>query len=165
MELSSKHFILNITDENNYLEQEQLVFDHLLKLFTKLDSMQSVLSVNNFEKIIIELSIVSDKAIQEINHEYRDKDKATDVLSFPSQENIRADEYEILNDELIVGDILICHEICLKQALEHKITYKDEFLHLFVHGLLHLYGYDHEISESEEKLMEAKEKKLIELLK
>lgn len=165
MELTSSNFILNITDDHEYLRSYEDVISRLNLFFKQLDQKQELLSNNSFDKVVIELSLVSSIEIKDINNEYRGKDKATDVLSFPSQDNIRNDEYEVINEELIIGDILICHEVCEAQAKEHEITYLDEFLHLFVHGLLHLYGYDHELSDSEEKLMEEKEKELINLMK
>lgn len=165
MVLSSKHFVLNITDDHEYLTSHKDVLLRLNSFLKHLDQKQELLSINSFNKVVVELSLINSQEIRDINNEYRSKDKATDVLSFPSQDNIRNDEYEVLNDELILGDILICHEVCEDQAKEHKIAYLDEFLHLFVHGLLHLYGYDHELSDFEEKLMEEKEKELINLMK
>lgn len=165
MELSSNNFILNITDDHEYLSTNEDVLSRLNLFLKQLDQKQELLSNTSFDKVVIELALVNSKEIKDINNEYRGKDKTTDVLSFPSQDNIRNDEYEVINDELILGDILICHEVCEAQAQEHGITYLEELLHLFVHGLLHLYGYDHELNETEEKLMEEREKELIDLMK
>ena len=60
-----------------------------------------------------------------------------------------------------VGDIFVCDSVCRDQAEEFNMTYQDEFIHLCTHGYLHLLGYDHEISQDEEKLMEDLEVQII----
>jgi rRNA maturation RNase YbeY len=107
--------------------------------------------------IVLNVSICSDEEIIEINSEHRNKDKVTDVLSFPMQESMRNGEFEDFLPEIELGDILICKSVCEKQAIEFDLSYFEEFIHLFVHGFLHVYGYDHEISEDEEKIMESLE--------
>lgn len=109
----------------------------------------------------INLSLVGDETIKRINKEHREKDKVTDVLSFPLQDNIRKGDYDKLFPHLELGDLFICHSVCEAQAIEFKISYQDEFIHLMTHGFLHLLGYDHEISEEEEMLMESLENKII----
>lgn len=165
MEITSQNFNLFITDENEFLEDYSEIKDLFETLFNKLDKKQSILSPVEFDKVSIELSVVTEEEIKSLNNEFRNKDKTTDVLSFPSQENIRNNEFEVMNNELVTGDILICYDVCKGQAIEHGIDFKSEFIHLFVHGLLHLYGYDHELSDDEEKIMESKEKELIDLIK
>lgn len=113
----------------------------------------------------LNLNICDDKRIIQLNSEYRGKDKITDVLSFPLQENIRNQEFEKMIPELELGDIYVCESICLKQSEEFTLSYQEEFIHLTLHGFLHLCGYDHEISNEEEKLMESLEEKLINLIK
>lgn len=107
---------------------------------------------------LVELSLVlcgKDK-IRQLNRVYRKKDKATDVLSFPIHEALR--ELDIFPYPLLeLGDIYICKEVAARQAHEFGLSFQEEILHLATHGLLHLCGYDHEISESEEKLMEENE--------
>lgn len=110
----------------------------------------------------LNLSLVTTEKIHELNNQYRQKDKATDVLSFPLQENIRSQEYDQLSPELELGDLFICHSICQSQAQQFDLSYFDEFIHLLVHGFLHLLGHDHELNIEEEKLMESLEEKLIE---
>jgi rRNA maturation RNase YbeY len=113
------------------------------------------------KELYINLSLTSDQEIKEINQESRGKDSITDVLSFPMEENIRKGEYDDFLPELDVGDILICKSLCEAQAKEFKISYMEEFVHLFMHGFLHVWGYDHEINEEEEKLMTKLEEDLI----
>lgn len=106
------------------------------------------------------ISMVDDDRMRQINREYRNKDKTTDVLSFPMYENLRL-ETEMIFEELEFGDIVISVPVMLKQAKEFDISVEGEFFHLLTHGFLHLCGYDHEVSEDEEKLMEVHEQRLI----
>ncbi len=96
----------------------------------------------------IELLIVSDKTIQNINKEHRGIDKATDVLSFPLEDI----------EHLPLGSIVISADKAkeISQKLSHSL--EDEIILLFIHGLLHLLGYDHEIDNGE---MRSKEQEII----
>lgn len=102
--------------------------------------------------VSVSLLICGDGRIRELNREHRNKDKVTDVLSFPAHEDLRKTSYK--EDSLFLGDLAICHPQTKRQAKEFQIGYWDEFIHLFFHGLIHLMGYDHEVSLKEEKLME-----------
>lgn len=113
----------------------------------------------------VSLLLCGEAKIRKLNRDYRQKDYVTDVLSFPSSENLRKSlkDAEIFDGELFVGDLAICHQKTIRQAREFSISYMDEFIHLFFHGLIHLMGYDHEISLKEEKLMEEWEKLALDL--
>jgi len=105
------------------------------------------------------LLLTDDAGIRELNNDYRHKDTATDVLSFPLLEP----------DDLIVpgcalGDIVISTETMQRQATEFGHSLEREGVFLFVHGLLHLLGYDHELGLAEEALMEARQNEVLELL-
>ncbi len=109
-----------------------------------------------------ELSILltSDFEIHQLNHDYRNKDKPTDVLSFALREG---EGREFAGDML--GDIVISLETAERQAADRGITLTDEVLRLLIHGTLHLLGYDHEnVSRAEAKRMFDKEQELFELL-
>ena len=97
----------------------------------------------------IELILTTDEEIQELNKIHRQKDKPTDVLSFPL-ENIPG---------MPLGSIIISVDTAKKGANEFGHSIEDEIKLLFTHGLLHLLGYDHEIDNGE---MRAKEKEIIE---
>ena len=99
----------------------------------------------------IELLITSNSTIQEINQEHRGIDKATDVLSFPYEEMPMAP----------LGSIVISQEYVEQKAQEFGHKPHDELALLFIHGLLHLLGYDHEVDSGE---MRQKEAQLIEQL-
>lgn len=105
--------------------------------------------VKHLTKKNVELLIVDEKEIQSINLEQRNIDKSTDVLSFPFEDMPHAP----------LGSIVISeHHIRIK-AKEFNHTHNDEFILLFIHGLLHLLGYDHEVDDGQ---MREKEKQLIE---
>jgi probable rRNA maturation factor len=90
---------------------------------------------------------------QALNREYRHKDYATNVLSFPY----------VSNPEM-AGDLVLCLPVVLKEAAEQKKPAEAHFAHLIVHGMLHLQGYDHETGESDAEIMEAREREILSAL-
>ena len=88
------------------------------------------------------IAFVSDKRIRQLNREFRDIDKATDVLSFP------ADEPNNL------GDVAVSVETAAAQAKENGLSFDHEIAQLILHGLLHLSGYDHETDNGEMNRLE-----------
>ena len=113
--------------------------------------------------VSISMTLCGRTKIRSLNREYRQKDYATDVLSFPVYENLRPDKKVRAKNlpEMELGDLVICKEIAKSQAREFGITYEQEIIHLAVHGFLHLLGFDHEISVKEEKIMEKYESELV----
>jgi len=103
----------------------------------------------------VSVTICNDEYIHELNKEYRGKDKATDVLSFPILE---FDTPEVMT---LLGDIIISVDTASRQAEEYGNTLERELCFLSVHSSLHLLGYDHEISEEEEKYMISKQKEIL----
>lgn len=99
---------------------------------------------------LITVVVVGPKTIQKLNATYRKKDKPTDVLSF-SRMNSGLPNFYVEESDL--GEVLICWDIAKKQAREYKSSIQEELERLTVHGVLHLFGYDHEISPAEEKRM------------
>lgn len=143
-------------------DAERIKLDKWLKIAGKaLKALfeEGILPKTKFQSIeVVEVSLLicGEKKIKELNREHRDKDKITDVLSFPAHEDLRKSNY--VGSHLFLGDLAICHQVTRRQANEFEITYWDEFIHLLFHGLIHLMGYDHEASAKEEKLMERWEK-------
>ena len=90
----------------------------------------------------IELIVVKNDEIQELNKEHRNIDKATDVLSFPM-------DFEMPNMPL--GSIVISTDFVEEKAKEYGHTFNEEFSLLFIHGLLHLLKYDHEVDNGEHR--------------
>ncbi|WP_226677332.1 rRNA maturation RNase YbeY [Mesobacillus jeotgali] len=109
----------------------------------------------------LSVTFVSNDRIQEINREYRDKDRPTDVISFALEE-MGEGELEIVGDGIprILGDILISIPKAREQAEEYNHSFMRELGFLAVHGLLHLLGYDH-INEQDEKEMFDRQKEIL----
>ena len=95
------------------------------------------------------IAFVSDKAIRQLNHQFRNVDKATDVLSFPADEP----------DKFNLGDIAISVETAARQAKENGLTFDEEVAQLILHGLLHLSGYDHETDNGQMNRLEVRLRK------
>ena len=100
----------------------------------------------------ISLLLTDDEIIRQLNKEYRNKDKSTDVLSFP------------MEDDIMLGDIAISVDTAKRQAEEAEINFDRETAFLFIHGLLHLLGYDHETSQEDEAEMFALQEKILKKL-
>ena len=90
------------------------------------------------------IAFVSDKHIRELNRQFRGIDKATDVLSFPAEE------------ELNLGDVAVSVETAATQARDNGLTLDHEIAQLILHGLLHLSGYDHETDNGQMNRLELK---------
>ncbi len=100
---------------------------------------------------VINVSVVGNTRMRRLNREYRGKDRPTDVLSFPRGKPNFGE----------IGDILIAWPVIRAQAKRHGVTELDELRRMAVHGVLHLFGYDHEKSEKDEKIMFALQEKIL----
>ncbi len=117
---------------------------------------KNILNINKDYELSV--SFINDKEIKEINKTYRNIDSATDVISFAMLDN--EDLNDKFNSELDLGDIFISVDTAIIQAKNLNQSLKVEIRFLFVHGLLHLLGYDHQI-ESEEEEMFTLQRKII----
>lgn len=119
------------------------------------------------EAALVEISIrlTTDDEVRRLNAQYRGKDKATNVLSFPMIQPDLLDTVTQNSDanacgasatggEVLLGDIVLAHGVCAGEAAEKGITLADHATHLMVHGVLHLLGYDHH-GDDEAEAMEA----------
>jgi probable rRNA maturation factor len=109
--------------------------------------------------IEIAVRLASDEEVRTLNRQYRDKDKPTNVLSFPM---VQPDLLETVTQnsddgEVILGDIVLAHGVCAAEAEERGVSAQDHATHLIVHGVLHLLGYDH-MGEAEAEAMEDMER-------
>ncbi|HAQ52665.1 MAG TPA: rRNA maturation RNase YbeY [Lachnospiraceae bacterium] len=130
----------------------------------------------------VSITLLGENDIKDINREYRDIDKKTDVLSFPMIEydssystcSDRTEEmYEFIEDsidainpdtdEIILGDIVLCVPVILEQAKEYNHSILREYAFLIAHSMLHLLGYDH-MNEKERLIMEKKQNLILESL-
>lgn len=107
---------------------------------------------------IISVSIVSKELIHQINNDYRHIDKETDVISFAFLDNEDRDALLQKEGDVVLGDIYICLEVAKEHAEEYGHSLDRELRFLFVHGLLHLLGYDHMKKEDEEIMFPLQEK-------
>ena len=104
------------------------------------------------------IRIVTPEESQELNRDYRGKDKSTNVLSFPFE----APPIE-LPDDLpidILGDLAICAEVVAREAQEQNKVLAHHWAHMVIHGTLHLLGFDH-INDDEAEIMESLERELL----
>lgn len=110
----------------------------------------------------VNVVMVDSQYIRELNFIYRGIDQSTDVLSFAMRETADAEpDYEVMEPDNMLGDIVICLDIAQAQAEEYGHPLDRELAYLTVHGMLHLLGYDHE-EEGERQLMRALEEKILE---
>lgn len=128
------------------------------------NACKAVLQTENFtESAEINISFVDDESIRQINNEFRNIDKSTDVLSFPMGEN---GEYDVNpeNGCKMLGDVVISVEHAVSQAELFGHSNEREIGYLTVHSVLHLLGYDHVDEAEEKKIMRAKEEEALSLL-
>ncbi len=137
----------------------------------EMKNIQKVYSVAEKELLLskemeVNLVIVSPETIKEMNNEYRQVDRVTDVLSFPMLDNIDDlnKECDAILGEVNIGDIYICRERAIEQAIEYKHSLKREICFLALHGLLHLLGYDH-IKKEDEQIMFQLQDKILQMAK
>ena len=139
--------------KNLDLKEYKKLFKDILK------ETKNVLEIDN--KISLSLTICLDDYIRELNKEYRNIDKETDVLSFAIEDGIEEDDILDMIDltgAREIGDIIINYNRVLSQSEEYKHSIKREFCFLFTHGLLHLLGYDHMEEDEEKEMFELQEK-------
>ena len=121
----------------------------------------------------VSLLLTMNGEIQEMNREFRQIDRATDVLSFPMVDYEKAGQFDFLENadayfhpesgELMLGDIVISKEKVISQAEEYGHSVEREYAFLIAHSMLHLFGYDH-MEEVERIVMEEKQKEILEQL-
>jgi probable rRNA maturation factor len=109
----------------------------------------------------LSINLSTDAEVQLLNAQWRDKDTPTNVLSFPMLE---PDELVALantdDGEVLLGDMILAHGVCVAEASEKGIPLADHVTHLVIHGTLHLLGYDH-MNDTEAEHMEALEVKAL----
>jgi len=118
------------------------------KYFNLFNTTKEILKLKN--DFTMSVTIVSKNKIHELNRDYRGIDRPTDVISFAFLD----DKNEILKGDFPVdlGEIYICYDVCKKNALKYGNTLDRELCFLYVHGLLHLLGYDHQTKEQEKEM-------------
>ncbi|MFZ0331820.1 MAG: rRNA maturation RNase YbeY [Acinetobacter bohemicus] len=146
---------LSLSLQQNFQAPELVLKRAYLKKVVE-TSLRHIATQSNCE---IGIACVDNAESNQLNLEYRGKDKPTNVLSFPSD---LPDEMAAILDSFPIGDLVICIPVVLQEAIDQQKTPIEHFTHMLVHGTLHLMGYDHETSEQDAEEMEALE---IEILK
>lgn len=134
-------------------------WDHLAE--RAVDAAQGVAPEFGNERLTTSLLFTSDSNIRELNREWRNKDKPTNVLSFPM---LSRDELLALTPDgppIMLGDLALAHDTCAREAADKGVSVEHHCAHLIVHGMLHLAGYDHETSDEDADKMEALEIKAL----
>jgi probable rRNA maturation factor len=116
---------------------------------------------------LVEISVrlAADDEVRHLNHQYRHKDRPTNVLSFPMVQPDLIQSVSLNSDdgELLLGDIVLAHGVCVAEAAERGISTEAHATHLLVHGTLHLLGYDH-LEDGEAEAMEEIERQALDTL-
>jgi probable rRNA maturation factor len=120
---------------------------------------QAVLNVLDCPDGELSIVITDDPQIEELNRKYLHRNKPTNVIAFPMQEGHFSD----LTPSLL-GDVVISVETTQKEASSADIEFEDRFDQLLVHGILHLFGYDHEHDDHKALVMEEKSTAILKLI-
>ena len=113
------------------------------------------------KNFVLNLVLSDDQTVHHLNKQFRNIDRPTNVLSFANIDDPFFDEILKSAEDIELGDVIMAFETLSKEADELEISLKDHFCHLWVHGMLHILGYDH-IKDNERLEMEARE---VEILK
>ncbi len=123
------------------------------------DAVRAVLRAEGrSDEVEVSVALVDDARIQELNRDYRGKDRPTDVLSFSMNEEVLTEDGRSL---FLLGDVVISLPTAIRQAGEYGWTPEEEIARLAVHGTLHLLGYDHEEDEAEAEDMRRREEAIL----
>ncbi|MEC2054327.1 rRNA maturation RNase YbeY [Peribacillus psychrosaccharolyticus] len=146
--------VIDFLDETNEVSEAAIMLvDSVLQFAAETESIE--------EGSELSVSFVDNARIQEINKQFREKDAATDVISF-AMEEMGEDELAIVGADMprILGDIIISIERTKEQAAEYGHSFDRELGFLALHGFLHLLGYDH-MTEEDETVMFTKQKDIL----
>lgn len=143
---------------NIFIDDRQDLLDISDELIDEM--MRIIKEALNEEKEDIEsevsISFVNDEEIHQLNRDYRNVDRPTDVLSFPM-------DLDFDMPEKILGDIIISTDTAKRQAVEYNHSIEREILYLVTHSMFHLMGYDH-MNDEEKLIMRSKEEKVLKKL-
>lgn len=143
---------MNKVELFNQTEKEITELDTVLKV------LDSALKKENLDNVSFNLIIVDNEYIHELNRDYRNIDRETDVITFALEDE---DSIILPNDERVLGDIYISIDKAESQALEYGHSLLRELSFLAVHGFYHLLGYDH-MRPEDEKVMFKKQEEVLE---
>lgn len=138
---------IDIIDQNKYFSKNDIKYFQ-----TVITKSLKYLDLDKNTEIC--LTFISDNKMRSLNKDFRDIDKSTDVLSFPQKGPASN----------ILGDIIISYETAKRHSIKYKKKLNDEVIHLIIHGLLHLLGYDHK-KKKDGVIMRQKEEELLNKIK
>ena len=115
-------------------------------------------------RLATSILFTSDAEVHGLNREWRQRDKPTNVLSFPMLERPALLALGPVGPPEMLGDVALAHETCAREASDKNVALTDHAAHLIVHGLLHLAGHDHETSAEDAEAMEALETKALAMI-
>jgi len=145
-------------------EQDRYKADIALRTLVR-RAVLSTLEYEGFDRDCeVSVTFTDNEGIRELNREYREKDTATDVLSFPMYD-FRAGDEPPLGFPCELGDIVLSLERADSQSVEFGHSFKREVAFLSVHSTLHLLGYDHELSEEDDADMRRRQKEIMDILR
>ncbi|WP_438341327.1 rRNA maturation RNase YbeY [Mycoplasma sp. 3341] len=130
---------IELTNETDYQ------FKYLKKYHQILDAAAQIQKTR--KALFVDLVIVDNEEMHKLNKQYRNKDYPTDILSFPF-----ADDEMNFMDVKFLGQIIISYEKIRQQAHEYNHSIQREFCYIFAHGVMHLFGYDHQTEKEEEEM-------------
>lgn len=110
------------------------------------------------KKAELSIALIRSGKMKEINRKYRNKNRATDILAFPSFDEGYGRQAKFLQKDSELGEVVICPSEVKKNAKRFRLACKKEMTNVLVHGVLHLLRYDHEKSERKAKKMKEKQK-------
>jgi probable rRNA maturation factor len=129
-------------------EEIQVILRKILKIVSKNNSY------------LVALFLVGKEKIRQLNWQYRKINSPTDVLTFPFYHAYRQEIDFSLHSSLDLGEIFICYPVVKEQAKKYQYSFKKEICFIFLHGLLHLLGYNHE-KRPEKKIMLALQNEIL----
>ena len=115
------------------------------------------ITLNKCDKLSSEITIrlTDEKEMRTLNRKWRNKDSSTNVLAFPLNNNIN-----IVNKSEYIGDVVLSYNDIKSEAIDRNITFIDHMIHILIHGVLHLFGYDH-LNKKDEFIMINNEKLIL----
>ncbi len=127
------------------LKKKELFFNQICKSFPKKYKFLN-------RKISLSLMLSNNRNIKKLNKEFRNKNKSTDILSFPAKQKIK------ISRQTYIGDIIISYNFINKPKSQKLKSFKEKLIKTFIHGFLHLLGFDHKKDKDYKKMLKEEEK-------
>ena len=137
-----------VSEEKNWskkIKKKNIFFNSICKAFPKKYQF-------NNKKIFLTLLLSNNKNIKKLNNKFRKKDKPTDILSFPFQKNPK------IRNKSYLGDIMISYNFIDKPKNQKKFLFENRVIKIFIHGFLHLLGFDHNKLKDYKKMLKEEQK-------